>query len=116
MTSNSGQLEPSSVQQITETVQIGEGAIVSRTLMRTDGGSLTAFAFDAGQSLAEHTAPFDALVNVIDGELVVNIDGTDFEVPTGSAILMPGGIPHAVRAPGASKFLLVMLRTPKDKE
>lgn len=116
MTADAGKLEASTVRQVNDLVQIGEGAIVSRTLMRTDGGNLTAFAFDAGQSLSEHTAPFDALVHVVEGQLVVTIDGTEYEVPAGSAILMPADIPHAVLAPTPAKWLLVMLRTPKDKE
>jgi quercetin dioxygenase-like cupin family protein len=116
MTSTPGELAHSTVQPVAQTVDVAEGAIVSRTLMRTEGGSLTAFAFDEGQALAEHTAPFDALVNVIDGQLIVTIAGTEYTVGVGEVVLMPGGIPHAVSAPQRAKFLLTMLRTPKDKE
>ena len=93
-----------------ETVNVAPGAIVSRTLARSAGGNVTAFAFDRGQELAEHSAPFDALVHLLDGELVVVIDGTDYELAPGDAIIMPADVPHAVRAPEQAKWMLVMLK------
>ncbi len=86
--------------------------MVSRTLLQRDTGTVTLFALDAGQTLSEHTAPFDALVYVVDGEAAVTIAGTDYTLNTGVAILMPADVPHALRATKACKMLLVMFRSP----
>jgi quercetin dioxygenase-like cupin family protein len=105
-----GSLAPAHVQQLASTVEVAVGAIVSRTLMKNAGGSVTTFAFDQGQSLSEHTAPFDALVHVIDGELTVTIGGDEHSLAGGDAVLMPADVPHAVRAPRPAKFALTMLK------
>jgi quercetin dioxygenase-like cupin family protein len=78
--------------------------------MRTTGGNLTVFAFDGGQELAEHTAPFDAFVTVLEGELAVVIDGVEYGLSSGDAIVMPADVPHAVRAPVPTRWMLVMLK------
>ena len=96
-----------------ELVQYNEGAIVSRTLVNTDGGTVTVFAFDAGQGLSEHTAPFDALVQVLDGEAEIVIGGQPFKVAGGQMILMPADVPHAVNAGTRFKMLLTMVRQAK---
>ena len=88
------------------------GGIASRVLARTPGGNLTLFAFDAGQELAEHTAPFDALVMVLEGALDLVIGGTRVHAMPGTIVRMPGGVPHAVEAPEPARMLLLMLRTP----
>lgn len=88
------------------------GGIASRVLARTPGGNLTLFAFDAGQELAEHTAPFDALVIVLEGALDLTIGGTRVHATPGTIVRMPGGVPHAVEAPEAARMLLLMLRIP----
>lgn len=111
--SDPGALPPSEIHRLREVVEVAPGAIVSRTLMRTAGGTVTAFAFDAGQALSEHTAPFDALVQCLDGELVATIAGEDFALAPGEGILMPADVPHAVRAPSPARWLLVMLKAPK---
>jgi len=108
--STPGALAPSEIHSLENTVDIAPGAIVSRTLARSAGGNVTAFAFDRGQELAEHSAPFDAMVHLLDGELVVVIDGTDYELAPGDAIIMPADVPHAVRAPERAKWMLVMLK------
>ena len=77
---------------------------------RASGGSVTLFAFSAGQQLSEHTAPFDALVQVVDGRLEVTVGGTPASVAAGQVVLMPAHVPHAVKADVASRMLLVMLR------
>jgi quercetin dioxygenase-like cupin family protein len=105
-----GALPPSEIHTLSDTVDVAPGAIVSRTLMRTEGGNVTAFAFDAGQALSEHSAPFDALVQLLDGELVVSIAGDEYALSPGEAILMPADVPHAVRAPAPAKWMLVMLK------
>jgi quercetin dioxygenase-like cupin family protein len=87
------------------------GAIVSRTLLKRAGGTITLFAFDAGQGLSEHTAPFDALVHVLDGEAEVTISGTPLRVTAGQTVLMPANQPHALTAPLRFKMLLTMIRS-----
>ena len=94
-------------------VQYGEDAIVSRTIVTTDGGTVTVFAFDAGQGLSEHTAPFDALVQVLEGEAEIVIGGEPFTVGSGQMILMPADVPHAVNAGRRFKMMLTMLRQAK---
>jgi quercetin dioxygenase-like cupin family protein len=91
-------------------VAYGDGAVVSRTLMKSKAGTVTLFAFDADQGLSEHTAPFDALVQVLDGRGEFTVGGKAHEVGSAEVILMPANIPHAVRALGRFKMLLTMLR------
>jgi quercetin dioxygenase-like cupin family protein len=88
-----------------------DGAVVSRTLLKRGGGTVTLFAFDEGQSLSEHTAPFDAIAHVLEGEAVITIAGTPLTVRGGEMVLMPAGQPHAVHAPARFKMVLTMLRT-----
>src|SRR5512144_2568770 len=83
--------------------------IASRILARSDGGNVTLFAFDAGQGLTEHTSPFEALVMVIDGALVLTIGGTPVHATPGTIVRMPANIPHAVEAPEPATMLLTML-------
>jgi quercetin dioxygenase-like cupin family protein len=86
------------------------GAVVSRVLMKNPGGSVTIFAFDAGEGLSEHTAPFDALVVLLDGEAEVTISATPHRLTAGMTITMPANEPHALKAVTPFKMLLVMLR------
>ena len=86
------------------------GAIVSRTLFKLNGGTVTLFAFDRGQSLSEHTAPFDALVQVLEGEAELVIGGKSVVAGAGKAVVMPANIPHAVNATHRFKMLLTMVR------
>jgi len=91
-------------------VSYQEGSVVSRTLAQRNGGTVTLFAFDAGQALSEHTAPFDALITVLDGEAELVIGGKPVAARVGQSVLMPANVPHAVNAPGRFKMLLVMVR------
>ena len=84
--------------------------IASRVIGKSGGGTVTLFAFDAGESLSEHTAPFDALVIVIAGAFRLTIGGTPVEANAGSVVRMPAGVPHAVDAVEPSRMLLIMLR------
>lgn len=86
------------------------GGIASRVLAKATGGSLTLFAFDAGQGLTEHTSPFDALVLVLDGTLGVTVAGAALEATPGTIIRLPAHVPHAVEAREPTRRLLVMLR------
>ena len=88
-----------------------EGAVVSRTLLKRGGGTVTLFAFDEGQSLSEHTAPFDAIVHVLEGEALITITGVPLSVPAGDMVLMPANQPHAVAARTRFKMLLTMIRS-----
>jgi quercetin dioxygenase-like cupin family protein len=87
-----------------------EGSVVSRTLIDKKVGTLTLFAFGAGQGLSEHTAPYDATIQVIDGEAEVIIEGTSYAVKAGQMIIMPANRPHEVRANERFKMLLIMIR------
>ena len=98
-----------------ELVNIAPGAIVSRVLASTSGGTVTLFAFDGGQGLSEHTAPFDALVQLVDGEMRLDIGGAEVLLKAGEVVLMPANIPHALHAVEACRMVLTMLREPKNE-
>jgi len=86
------------------------GSIVSRQITKAEGGNVTLFAFDEGQELSEHTAPFDALVLVLEGEVEIKISGKTFLMKADDAIIMPAGQPHAVKAVKKFKMLLTMIK------
>ena len=94
-----------------ELVSYQEGAVVSRTLLNRKAGTLTLFAFDAAQSLSEHTAPFDAVAHVLEGEAEIVIAGRPQKVSAGEIVLMPAHQPHAVNALKKFKMLLSMIRS-----
>ena len=94
-----------------EMVSYQSDAIVSKTILNQDSGSVTLFAFDAGQSLSEHTAPYDALVQVLDGRADITIGGEPVSVSAGEMVVMPADIPHALAAPVPFKMLLTMLKS-----
>ena len=100
----------SQILTFTEMADYQTGAVVSRQITKTDGGNITLFAFDQDQGLSEHTAPFDALVHILEGEAQVTISGQLFELKTGDAIIMPANEPHALKAAQKFKMLLTMLR------
>jgi quercetin dioxygenase-like cupin family protein len=87
-----------------------DGSVVSRQITKDDAGNVTLFAFDEGQELSEHTAPFDALVHVLDGETEVRISGKPYQLKNGDAIIMPANEPHALKATTKFKMLLTMIR------
>lgn len=96
--------------ELADLAQYQEGSVVSRQITKADAGNVTLFAFDAGQELSEHTAPFDALVHVLDGEAEVRISGRPFAVRAGQAIILPANEPHALKATARFKMLLTMIR------
>jgi quercetin dioxygenase-like cupin family protein len=98
------------VLRLADLVAVQDGAVVSREVLSRKAGTVTAFAFGAGQQLSEHTAPFDAMVCGLEGEAVVTIGGTPHTVRAGDMIIMPAGVPHGLRAATAFKMLLVMIR------
>jgi quercetin dioxygenase-like cupin family protein len=94
-----------------EMIGYQEGAVVSRTLVDRKTGTVTLFAFGQGQGLSEHTAPFDALVQVLDGKVEVRISGRAFQLAAGEIIVMPANEPHALKALTPFKMLLTMIRS-----
>jgi len=100
----------SEILHMADLVAYNDGSVVSRQITKADGGNVTLFAFDKDQELSEHTAPFDALVHVIDGEAEIKISGKPFHLKTGDAIIMPADDPHAVKALTRFKMLLTMIR------
>ena len=91
-------------------IDYADGSVVSKTLIKRETGNLTLFAFDKGQGLSEHTAPFDAVVHILDGRAVITIGGKPQTVSAGHMLVMPAGIPHALQAEERFKMLLVMIR------
>ncbi len=99
------------VAQVLELVNYQDGAVVSREVVKKSTGSVTIFAFDEGQGLSEHTAPFDALVQVLEGEAEISIAGNPHRLHCGEMILMPAGQPHALKAHARFKMILTMIRS-----
>jgi quercetin dioxygenase-like cupin family protein len=87
------------------------GAVVSKEVARKKTGTITVFAFDKGQGLSEHTAPFDAFVEILDGKAEIRVGGKPHELEAGDFIVMPGGVPHALQAVAKFKMLLVMIKS-----
>jgi quercetin dioxygenase-like cupin family protein len=96
--------------RLDEALDYVPGAVVSRTLARSPGGSITLFAFEAGQELSEHTAAYDAFFQVLDGAVELTVGGEKVTARRGETVLMPAGIPHAVRAVERFKGLLTMVK------
>lgn len=114
----SNQSEPSSGDELlakvidpAELVDYQPGAVVSRTIAEKPTGTITVFAFDRGQSLSEHTAPFDAVVQVLDGQTELTVGGKAFRLTAGKLLIMPADVPHAVAAVERFKMLLTMIRS-----
>ncbi len=92
-------------------VEYQTGSVVSREVVKKPTGTVTVFAFDAGEGLSEHTAPFDALVHLLDGEAEITIGGKPVAVKAGDMVVMPANVPHALKALKRFKMLLVMIRS-----
>jgi quercetin dioxygenase-like cupin family protein len=100
----------SQILNMAELVNYQDGSVVSRQITKAEAGNVTLFAFDQDQELSEHTAPFDALVHVLDGEAEIRISGKAFNLKIGEAIIMPANEPHALKALTRFKMLLTMIR------
>lgn len=94
-------------------ISYASGAIVSKTVIKKETGNISLFAFDLGEGLSEHTAPFDAMVQLLDGEAEISIGGEVVLVTSGETIIMPANIPHALKAISPFKMLLTMIKEPK---
>jgi quercetin dioxygenase-like cupin family protein len=106
-----GGLPPGQKVELAPLVAYQTGSVVSRALIDHKVGTVTLFAFDAGEGLSEHTAPYDALLHVLEGEAEVTIAGNPNNLRAGEAVVLPAGKPHAVRASRRFKMLLTMIRS-----
>ena len=102
-------------QNLVELIQYSKDSIVSKTILDKTSGTITLFAFDKGQKLSEHTSPYDAVVQVLDGCAQLTIGGRDVNVSAGEIIVMPSNVPHSVFADEKFKMLLTMIRTKAEK-
>jgi quercetin dioxygenase-like cupin family protein len=102
---------PSEPAQAAGLVEYQSGSVVSRTVVAKSTGTVTLFAFDEGEGLSEHTAPFDALVQIVDGEAEITVADTTHRVRAGELLLMPADIPHALHAASRFKMILTMIKS-----
>jgi quercetin dioxygenase-like cupin family protein len=100
----------SEILRMAELIAYQTGAVVSRQITKAEAGNVTLFAFDKEQGLSEHTAPYDALVHILEGEAEVTLSGQPFQLKGGDAIVMPANEPHALKAIQKFKMLLTMIR------
>ena len=105
-----GSIAPATALRLADLVTYAEGSVVSRAIVQEKGATLTLFAFDIGQALSEHATPFDAYVEILDGEGELVIGGTLVAARAGDVVLMPANVPHAVNARQRFKMLLTMVR------
>ena len=103
-------MEHATVIPLAESVAYETGKVVSITLAQRPGVGMTLFAFDAGESVSTHAAPGDAMANILEGQCQITIDGTEHQLTGGQSIIMPAGIPHAVKAITPFKMLLVVVK------
>ncbi|PIE99941.1 MAG: cupin [Maribacter sp.] len=103
-------IRASEVHTLSEMIDYADGATVSRIVTKNKNGNTTLFSFDKGQNLSEHTAPFDAIAQIIDGTSKITIAGKEYYVEEGQMIIMPANIPHALEAVEPFKMLLIMIR------
>jgi quercetin dioxygenase-like cupin family protein len=108
---SSGEKQETQVQPLADLVDYQVGSVVSREIVRKNTGTVTLFAFDEGQGLSEHTAPFDALVYILDGEAEITISQKLYRLKAGEMIIMPANQPHALKAMKKFKMLLIMIRS-----
>lgn len=101
------------IMNVNDIIQYQDESIVSKMLVNKDTGTITLFAFDEGQGLSEHTAPFDAIAQIIDGNVEITISGKKFNLKAGEMIIMPANEPHALTATTKFKMMLIMIKEPK---
>lgn len=108
---NSNEFEKSKAFTFSLSIDYAEGAIVSKTVLKKETGNISLFAFAKGEALSEHTAPFDALIQVVDGRGEIIIGGKSHLLEAGQSIIMPAGVPHSVNAPEKFKMVLTMIKS-----
>jgi len=106
-----GEMPIAEAVRLIDLVNYQEGAVVSRTVVKRTTGTVTLFAFDEGQGLSEHTAPFDAVAHLLEGEAIITVSGNALRTTAGEAVLMPANQPHALKALSRFKMLLTMIRS-----
>jgi quercetin dioxygenase-like cupin family protein len=104
-------METSKIFIATESVAYATGAVVSKTIIKKPAGNITLFAFDKGEGLSEHTTPFDALLQVLDGMAEITVGGQLFVLVSGQSIILPAQVPHAVKANEKFKMMLTMIKS-----
>jgi|SRR5574344_1641061 quercetin dioxygenase-like cupin family protein len=105
-----GKIEKSKVFVANESIDYAEGGVISKEIIHSDAGSITLFSFDEGQGLSEHTAPFDALIQVIDGEMQLTVEGILHIIKSSESFIIPSGARHSVKAEKKFKMALTMIR------
>jgi quercetin dioxygenase-like cupin family protein len=108
---NKGEMPGAEVVRLADLINYQDGSVVSRTVLKRATGTVTVFAFDEGQGLSEHTAAFDAIAYVLDGEAEITVAGKVLVAKSGDAVLLPANQPHAVKAISSFKMLLTMIRS-----
>ena len=108
---NKREMPVAEVNPLLDLVSYQEGSVVSRTIVNRPTGTVTLFAFDEGQGLSEHTAPFDALAHLLEGEAEIVVSGKPLPTKAGEAVLMPANQPHSLKALTRFKMLLTMIRS-----
>ena len=107
----SNEFEKGKTFSFNDSVDYSEGGIVSKTVLKKETGNISLFSFDKGEALSEHTAPFDAMIQVVDGKGEIVIGGKSNLLETGQTIIMPANIPHAVKAVERFKMVLTMIKS-----
>ncbi len=102
--------EKGAILNMAEMIEYSAGGVISKQVLKNGAGNITLFSFDRGQGLSEHTAPFDAMVEILDGEAEISIDGKPLILTTGQSVIMPAGISHALYASKQFKMLLTMIK------
>lgn len=108
---NKGEMPAGEVVRLTDLVNYQDGSVVSRTIVKRGTGTVTLFAFDEGQGLSEHTAAFDAVAHVVEGEAEITVAGKALRATEGEAVLLPANEPHSVKALSRFKMMLTMIRS-----
>ena len=104
-------IEPSKIFVSEETVEYAEGSVVSKTIIKNPAGNVTLFAFDSGEGLSEHSSPYQALVQLLDGKAEIIIGGTPYNLQAGQSIILPANIPHSLKANEKFKMMLTMIKS-----
>ena len=104
-------IEPSKIFVTEETVEYAEGSVVSKTIIKNPAGNVTLFAFDSGEGLSEHSSPYQALVQLLDGKAEIIIGGTPYNLQAGQSIILPANIPHSLKANEKFKMMLTMIKS-----
>jgi len=107
----SNEMEKGKIFSYDKSIAYSEKAVVSKHILKKETGNISLFAFDKGEGLSEHTAPFDAVVSIIDGKADVRIDGVSHILESGESIIMPADVPHALDAPEKFKMVLTMIKS-----